>query len=100
METKLEMQNQTPNHFSKKNKNKQIKITQVFIISYFNLLFIQNLNNHQGEFKYQDKQKASVPLRNEKPLMNLQSNKNFVVLNAVDNILSGNLNINIKLFII
>ena len=44
---------------------------------------------YQGEFKYLDKQKASVPLRNEKPLMNLQSNKNFVVLNAVENILSG-----------
>ncbi len=50
---------------------------------------------YQGEFKYQDKQKASVPLRNEKPLMNLQSNKNFVVLNAVENILSGTFIINL-----
>jgi hypothetical protein len=45
----------------------------------------------KGEFKYNDRQKPLVPLKTEKPLMNLQSNKNFVVLNAVENILSGNI---------
>lgn len=40
-------------------------------------------------FKYQDTNKLPVPKRDDRPLMNLQSNKNYVVLNVVENILMG-----------
>ena len=33
--------------------------------------------------------KAAVPKRYEKPIMNLKSNKNYLISNAVENILSG-----------
>jgi len=42
-----------------------------------------------GEFKYEDSfKKPSVPKKDEKPIMGLVSNKNFVVSNAVENMLS------------
>ena len=42
-----------------------------------------------GEFKYTDRIRPPVTKKNDKPLMGLQSNKNFIVLNAIDNILAG-----------
>lgn len=33
--------------------------------------------------------KPDIPKKEEKPLMGLQSNKNYIVLNAIDNILAG-----------
>lgn len=42
------------------------------------------------DFFYMDKLKPDVPKRYEKPLMGLHSNKNYIVLNAIDNILAGN----------
>jgi len=42
-----------------------------------------------GEFKYTDKIRPPIPKKDEKPLMGLQSNKNYIVLNAIDNILAG-----------
>ncbi|KXJ28319.1 enkurin [Exaiptasia diaphana] len=42
------------------------------------------------DFKYadDDKKKPSVPKHNEKPLMGIRSNKNFIKTNAVENIMS------------
>jgi hypothetical protein len=48
-----------------------------------NLLFLV------GEFHYTDKIRPPVPKNDEKPLMGLKSNKNYIVLNAIDNILAG-----------
>ena len=41
------------------------------------------------KFVYEGQKKEKVPTRNEKPILGLKSNKNFIVSNAVENILSG-----------
>ena len=37
----------------------------------------------------EDHKKAPVPKKDEKPIMGLVSDKNFIVANAVENILAG-----------
>lgn len=39
--------------------------------------------------KYDNSLKPTIPSRSEPPIMGLRSNKNFIVANAVENILSG-----------
>jgi hypothetical protein len=40
-------------------------------------------------FRYEDTRKATVPAKDEKPIMGIRTNKNFVVANAVEAILQG-----------
>jgi len=43
-----------------------------------------------NEFKYKEQErKPTVPKKDEKPIMGLKSSKNFIISNAVENILSG-----------
>ena len=45
-----------------------------------------------GQFQYADlEKKPAIPDRREKPIMGLQSRKNYVSANAIDNILAGQL---------
>lgn len=46
-------------------------------------MFIATKYNREAE------KKAAVPLRTEKPIMGLVSDKNYIVANAVENILAG-----------
>jgi len=41
------------------------------------------------KFVYQGDKREKVPKRDEKPILGLKSNKNFIVSNAVENILSA-----------
>lgn len=45
------------------------------------------LNESTGKFEYRDRTKPSVPKRDDKPILGIQSNKNFVTTNAVEAIL-------------
>lgn len=56
------MPNKNQTSLLKNKVAKEIKLQEVIFI---------NFNNYIGEFKYNDKQKPSVPLNTEKPLMNL-----------------------------
>lgn len=47
------------------------------------------LNESTGKFEYRDRTKPAVPKRDEKPILGIQSNKNFVTTNAVEAILMG-----------
>ena len=47
------------------------------------------IKSKASPFKYQDKKKDSVPKVGEKPIMGLKSNKNYILTNAVENILSN-----------
>ena len=42
-----------------------------------------------GKFQRPGEKKAAVPKRDEKPIHGLVSDKNFIVANAVENILAG-----------
>ena len=42
-------------------------------------------------FKYTDVVKGPLPRRDERPVMGIHSNKNFITANAVEAILQGNL---------
>jgi len=42
-----------------------------------------------GTFNRGSEKKAAVPKRDEKPIHGLVSDKNFIVANAVENILAG-----------
>ena len=42
-----------------------------------------------GTFDRGSEKKAAVPKRDEKPIHGLVSDKNFIVANAVENILAG-----------
>ena len=52
------------------------------------------------KFVYQGDKREKVPKRDEKPILGLKSNKNFIVSNAVENILSGNLKKTNSLFLL
>jgi hypothetical protein len=41
------------------------------------------------KFVYEGPKREPVPKRDEKPVLGLKSNKNFIISNAVENILSG-----------
>jgi hypothetical protein len=41
------------------------------------------------KFNYTTDRKAAIPKKDEKPIMGLVSDKNFIVANAVENILAG-----------
>jgi len=43
------------------------------------------------ERRASEQKKAAVPKKEEKPIMGLVSDKNFIVANAVENILAGTL---------
>lgn len=45
----------------------------------------------EKQFKYPDSnsRRPAVPKKDEKPLMGLQSKKNFITSNAVENIMKG-----------
>ena len=43
------------------------------------------------KFQREAEKKAAVPKKDEKPIMGLVSDKNFIVANAVENILAGKL---------
>jgi hypothetical protein len=43
----------------------------------------------EKEFKYKDIKKPAIPAKDEKPIMGLVSEKNYIVANAVENILAG-----------
>ena len=45
--------------------------------------------NSSGPFKYEDKRLPNVPPKNEKPVMGIRTNKNFITANAVEAILQG-----------
>lgn len=42
-----------------------------------------------GEFKYTDKLRATVPSKDDRPIMGITTTKNFVTANAVEAILQG-----------
>ena len=41
------------------------------------------------KFVYPGPKREPVPKKDEKPILGLKSNKNFIITNAVENILSG-----------
>lgn len=43
----------------------------------------------ENKFTYQTDRRAPVPKKDEKPIMGLVSDKNYIVANAVENILAG-----------
>ena len=43
------------------------------------------------KFTYNGSKRDPVPKKEEKPILGLKSNKNFIITNAVENILSGKL---------
>ena len=45
----------------------------------------------ESKFNYQSDKKPDVPKKDEKPIMGLVSDKNYIVANAVENILAGKL---------
>ena len=47
------------------------------------------MKSKASPFKYEDRKKESVPKVSEKPIMGLKSNKNYILTNAVENILSN-----------
>ncbi len=48
------------------------------------------LEKEVGKFHYNDEfKKEKVPVKDEKPIMGLVSDKNYIVANAVENILAG-----------
>ena len=51
---------------------------------WFLFTFLATKYNRDPAYK-----KPAVPLKDEKPIMNLVSDKNFIVANAVENILAG-----------
>eukprot|EP01016_Furgasonia_blochmanni_P036554 TRINITY_DN4189_c0_g1_i5.p3 TRINITY_DN4189_c0_g1~~TRINITY_DN4189_c0_g1_i5.p3 ORF type:complete len:140 (-),score=20.36 TRINITY_DN4189_c0_g1_i5:349-768(-) len=49
----------------------------------------QYIPKNESHFKYEDTQrKPAIPKRDEAPIMGLKSHKNYIVANAVENILS------------
>jgi hypothetical protein len=52
---------------------------------YIDSLLIATKYNRDAEYK-----KPDVPKKDEKPIMGLISDKNYIVANAVENILAGN----------
>lgn len=48
------------------------------------------LNKQSGLFSYNDARKPNVPKIDEKPVLGIRSNKNFIVTNAVEAIVQGN----------
>lgn len=46
-----------------------------------------------SKYQREGDKKPAVPKKDEKPIMGLVSDKNFIVANAVENILAGNLSI-------
>lgn len=46
----------------------------------------------ETKFNYQTDRKQPVPKKDEKPIMGLVSDKNYIVANAVENILAGKAN--------
>jgi hypothetical protein len=54
-------------------------------MEYINYWHIATKFNRDTEYK-----KADVPKKDEKPIMGLVSDKNYIVANAVENILAGN----------
>jgi hypothetical protein len=43
----------------------------------------------EQKYTYTTERKAAVPKKDEKPIMGLVSDKNYIVANAVENILAG-----------
>ena len=43
-----------------------------------------------GEFKYTDRLRATIPSKDDRPIMGITTTKNFVTANAVEAILQGN----------
>ena len=49
----------------------------------------RNENRQNGHFAYTDRRKGNVPSKEEKPIMGITTNKNFITANAVEAILMG-----------
>jgi hypothetical protein len=47
----------------------------------------------EGPFHYENRRKAGVPDRTEKPIMGITTSKNFITANAVEAILQGTVRI-------
>ncbi len=49
----------------------------------------RNENKANGHFAYTDRRKGGVPSRDDKPILGITTNKNFITANAVEAILMG-----------
>lgn len=67
----------------------------IMIIDLFELrtIITVSLNYIASKFTYKDtdQRKPAIPKKQDKPIMGLVSDKNFIVANAVENILAGKL---------
>ncbi len=78
--------------FKPETTNFKKKGTGTIVLGDGNISIIFNTLSIASKYHYgDDYKKAPVPKKDEKPIMGLVSDKNYVVANAVENILAGKL---------